>query len=83
MLSVSDSGDGIPPEDLGRVFQRLHQTDRLIIQGIGDAGIGLSLVKALSEAQGGRVWVESEVGVGSTFTILLPLVRQDIQQPST
>lgn len=83
MLSVSDSGDGIPPEDLGRVFQRLHHTDRVIIQGIGDAGIGLSLVKALSEAQGGRVWVESEVGVGSTFTILLPLTSQDIQASST
>jgi signal transduction histidine kinase len=73
MLSVTDHGEGIPVEDLGRVFQRLYRGDRVIIQGLGDGGIGLSLVKALSEALGGRVWVESEVGVGSTFTVLLPL----------
>jgi signal transduction histidine kinase len=75
MLSVTDHGDGIPVEDLGRVFQRLYQGDRVIIQGVGDGGIGLSLVKALSEALGGRVWVESEVGAGSTFTVLLPLME--------
>ncbi len=75
MLSVTDHGEGIPVEDLGRVFQRLYRGDRVIIQGLGDGGIGLSLVKALSEALGGRVWVESEVGVGSTFTVLLPLAR--------
>lgn len=75
MLSVGDSGDGIPPEDLGRVFQRLHHSDRLLISGLGDAGVGLSLVKGLSEALGGRVWVESEEGVGSTFTVLLPLAE--------
>jgi signal transduction histidine kinase len=75
MLSVTDHGEGIPVEDLGRVFQRLYRGDRVIIQGVGDGGIGLSLVKALSEALGGRVWVESEVGAGSTFTVLLPLTE--------
>jgi signal transduction histidine kinase len=73
MLAVRDAGDGIPPEDLGRVFQRLYQADRMMIPGLGDTGVGLSLVKALSEALGGRVWVESDVGAGSTFTVLLPL----------
>lgn len=73
MLSVRDAGEGIPPEDLGRVFQRLYQADRMMIPGLGDTGVGLSLVKALSEALGGRVWVESDVGTGSTFTVLLPL----------
>jgi signal transduction histidine kinase len=58
---------------LGRVFQRLYHADRTIIPGLGDGAVGLSLVKALSEALGGRVWVESEVGKGSTFTVLLPL----------
>lgn len=80
MVSVSDHGEGIPPEDLGRVFQRLYQGDRVIIQGVGDGGIGLSLVKALSEAHGGRVWVESEVGGGSTFTVLLPLAEVSSQE---
>ncbi|MGA9534246.1 MAG: ATP-binding protein [Anaerolineales bacterium] len=73
MLSVRDAGDGIPSEDLGRVFQRLYEADRMMISGLGDTGVGLSLVKALSEALGGRVWVESDVGVGSKFTVLLPL----------
>jgi signal transduction histidine kinase len=73
LLAVRDSGEGIRPEDLGRVFQRMRHPERLSIPGLGDAGIGLSLVKGLSEALNGRVWVESEVGVGSTFTVLLPL----------
>ena len=73
MLSVRDTGEGIPPEDLGRVFQRLYHADRTLIPGLGDGAVGLSLVKGLSEALGGRVWVESEVGQGSTFTVLLPL----------
>ncbi|MDX1600215.1 MAG: ATP-binding protein [Anaerolineales bacterium] len=73
MLSVRDSGEGIPPEELGRVFHRLHPSSQGMIQGLGDGGSGLSVVKGLSEALGGRVWVESEVGVGSTFTVLLPL----------
>lgn len=80
MLSVRDSGEGIRPEELGRVFHRLHPASQGMIQGLGDGGAGLSLVKGLSEALGGRVWVESEVDVGSTFTILLPLERA--QRPS-
>jgi signal transduction histidine kinase len=83
MLSVTDHGEGIPVEDLGRVFQRLYRGDRVIIQGVGDGGIGLSLVKALSEALGGRVWVESEVGAGSTFTVLLPLTEPNAQDLQT
>ena len=72
-LSVTDAGEGIPPEDLGRVFQRVYRADNALIQGVGDHGVGLSLVRTLTEAMGGRVWVESEVGTGSTFTVLLPL----------
>lgn len=73
MLSVQDSGEGIPPEDLGRVFQRLDQANQSMIPGLGEEGVGLTLVKGLSEALGGRVWVESELGQGSTFTVLMPL----------
>jgi signal transduction histidine kinase len=75
MVSVRDSGEGIPPEDLGRVFQRMDPANQSMITGLGEEGVGLTLVKGLSEALGGRVWVESEVDQGSTFTVLLPLAK--------
>lgn len=73
LLQVTDSGEGIPPEDLPRVFSRLYRADNPLIQGVGDTGVGLSIVKSLVEAHGGRIWVDSEVGSGSTFSVLLPL----------
>lgn len=73
LLTFSDAGEGIPTEDLGRVFQPMDQVDTESIQGLGETGIGLSIVKALSEAMGGRVWFDSEVGEGSIFTVLLPV----------
>ncbi|MFP3853916.1 MAG: ATP-binding protein [Anaerolineales bacterium] len=76
LLSVTDSGEGIPAEDLGRVFQRLYPANKSMIPGLGEEGVGLTLVKGLSEALGGRVWVESELGEGSTFTVLLPLAEE-------
>lgn len=73
LLQVTDTGGGIPSEDLPRVFSRLYRADNVLIQGVGDTGVGLSIAKALTEAQGGRIWVETEMGAGSTFSILLPL----------
>ncbi len=72
LIQIADSGGGIPAEDLGRVFSRLYRADNALIQGVGDTGVGLSIAKALTQAQGGRVWVETELGTGSTFSILLP-----------
>ena len=72
LMQVSDTGGGIPPEDLPRVFSRLYRADNVLIQGVGDSGVGLSIAKALTEAHGGRIWVEPEMGVGSTFSVLLP-----------
>jgi signal transduction histidine kinase len=76
LLQVADSGGGIPAEDLPRVFSRLYRADNPIIQGMGDTGVGLSVVKSLVEAQGGRIWVDAEAGVGSTFSVLLPLAGE-------
>jgi signal transduction histidine kinase len=73
MIQVTDSGVGIPAEDLSRVFTRLFRADNVLIQGVGDTGIGLSIAKTLTEAHRGRIWVESEQGVGSTFSVLLPI----------
>ena len=72
-LQVTDTGGGIPSEDIPRVFTRLYRADNVLIQGLGDTGVGLSIAKSLTEAQNGRIWVESEAGVGSTFSVLLPM----------
>jgi len=72
-VSVTDTGGGIAPEDQRRVFQRLYRADNPLIVGLGDTGVGLSIAKALVEAQGGRIWVESKMGVGSAFSFILPL----------
>jgi signal transduction histidine kinase len=73
LIQVTDSGGGIPTEDLPRVFTRLYRADNVLIQGVGDTGVGLSIAKALTEAHHGRIWVESEQGIGSTFSVLLPI----------
>ncbi|MCC7358091.1 MAG: hypothetical protein IT317_01350 [Anaerolineales bacterium] len=73
IISVTDTGGGIAPEDQPRVFSRLYRADAPLIAGLGDNGMGLSIVKALVEGHGGRIWVISEAGVGSTFYVLLPL----------
>jgi signal transduction histidine kinase len=73
LISVRDSGGGIAPEDQSRVFSRKYRADAPLIAGLGDtAGMGLFIAKALTEAQGGRIWLTSEMGQGSTFSVLLP-----------
>jgi signal transduction histidine kinase len=73
LLSVTDTGEGIPKEDLPRVFSRLYRADNPLIEGVGDTGVGLSIAKTLTEALGGRIWVESLRGTGSTYSVLLPV----------
>ena len=73
LIQVADSGGGISADDLPRVFTRLYRADNVLIQGVGDTGVGLSIAKKLTEAQHGRIWVESEQGVGSSFSVLLPI----------
>ncbi|MFT3892461.1 MAG: ATP-binding protein [Anaerolineales bacterium] len=75
LIQVSDTGGGISSEDLPRVFTRLYRADNVLIQGVGDTGVGLSIAKTLTEAQKGRIWVESDQGVGSTFSVLLPISK--------
>jgi signal transduction histidine kinase len=82
LLQVTDTGGGISAEDLPRVFSRLYRADNVLIQGVGDTGVGLSIAKSLTEAQNGRIWVESEPGSGATFSVLLP-VDGDIARTTT
>ncbi|MFH1647761.1 MAG: ATP-binding protein [Chloroflexota bacterium] len=70
--SIADSGPGIPPEHLPRVFDRFYRVDRSRARSTGGSGLGLAIVKQLVEAQGGSVWVTSRVGRGSTFFFYLP-----------
>jgi len=73
IIQVADQGGGIPKEDLPRVFSRLYRADNPLIEGVGDTGVGLSIVKTLVESHQGRIWVDSEMGKGSAFNLLLPL----------
>jgi signal transduction histidine kinase len=72
-VSVSDDGIGIPSRDLPRVFERFFQVETHLTRRYGGMGLGLSVAKAMIELHGGRIWVESEQGRGSTFTFLLPM----------
>jgi len=76
LVSITDTGGGISPQDQNRVFQRLYRADNPLINGLGETGVGLSIAKTLVEANGGRIWVESEMGVGSTFSFILPLASE-------
>lgn len=72
-VSVSDTGKGIPPKDLPKVFDRFYRVDKSRTRASGGTGLGLSVVKQLVEAHGGRVWAESELDRGSTFHFTLPI----------
>ena len=78
MIQVTDSGGGIPEDDMPRVFTRLFRADNVLIQGVGDTGVGLSIAKTLTEAQNGRIWVESQAGAGATFSVLIPAVPDTV-----
>jgi signal transduction histidine kinase len=75
-LEVEDTGIGIRPEDLGRLFVEFQQLDAGVAKQHEGTGLGLALTKRLVEAQGGRVGVRSEPGHGSVFFAILPRVSR-------
>ncbi len=75
IISVSDNGPGIPPEDQPQLFTRFYRVDNAMTRKTQGAGLGLYLSKAIIEAHGGRIWVESDGRSGSTFSFSLPRMR--------
>ncbi len=73
VYKVADTGIGIPPDKLETVFAEFKQTDATIASEYGGTGLGLSISKKFVEMHGGRIWVESELGRGSTFIFEIPL----------
>jgi signal transduction histidine kinase len=77
VIKVSDSGKGIPQEDLKLIFERFTQSDQSSMKRYSGSGLGLAVVRELVEMMDGTIEVDSELKVGSTFTITIPLTDKD------
>ena len=73
-VAVRDTGPGIGPSDQAKIFEEFQQADNAVTQKKGGTGLGLSISRRIVEMHGGRLWVESELGCGSTFLFTLPIV---------
>ena len=72
-VSVVDTGPGIPAHERTRIFEQFHQVDDSNTKAKGGTGLGLAIAKQIVEMHGGRIWVDSTVGEGSTFRMELPM----------
>lgn len=77
VISVSDTGIGIAPEDVNHIFQKFYRVDNSDTREIGGTGLGLYITKSKVEDMGGRIWVDSKLGKGSTFFISLPRITSE------
>ena len=85
-IIVSDTGTGIPPEDVPRIFERFYRADKGRERARGHSGLGLAIVKEIVEAHGGQVTVQSSIGVGTTFQLTVPRaagLTTEAEEPST
>ena len=76
LISVTDTGIGIPPDEIGHVFERFRRVRSGAAQSIPGTGLGLTIVKQIVEMHGGKIWVESAVGHGSSFHFTIPLTPE-------
>jgi signal transduction histidine kinase len=79
--AVADTGIGIPPDQIDAVFAEFRQVDATITRQFGGTGLGLSITKKFVEMHGGRLWVESELGKGSTFYFTIPMRMEQVRTP--
>lgn len=77
VISVSDTGMGIPPEDVPHLFQKFYRIDNSDTREIGGTGLGLFICRRLAEANNGKIWVESAYGKGSTFYVQFPRISHE------
>jgi GAF domain-containing protein/anti-sigma regulatory factor (Ser/Thr protein kinase) len=82
-VSVTDTGPGIPEQERTRIFDQFHQVDSSLTKAKGGTGLGLAIAKQIVEMHGGRIWVESMVGKGSTFQMELPTRAKPISLVAT
>jgi signal transduction histidine kinase/GGDEF domain-containing protein len=80
-VSVKDTGIGIPEDQLEKIFEKFHQVEGSLHRSVSGTGLGLAITKGLVEAHQGKIWVESEVGKGSTFTFTLLISEGERRDP--
>ncbi len=81
IITVSDTGIGIPSDKLESIFQSFEQGEGSTARKYGGTGLGLAVTKQLVELHGGRIWVQSQVGVGSSFSFTLPVSEKSVADP--
>ena len=74
LFTVTDSGEGIPAEELPLIFERFHRVDKSRHADSNQSGLGLAIARAIVEAHGGKIWAESTAGIGTTISFEIPLV---------
>jgi signal transduction histidine kinase len=77
ILRITDNGPGVPPADQPHIFEKFYRASN-VPKGVGGSGLGLAIVKSIVDSHQGRIWVESLLGQGSTFTVVLPLTQKTI-----
>jgi len=77
IIRISDNGPGVPPADQPHIFEKFYRASN-VPKGVGGSGLGLAIVKSIVDSHQGRIWVESLLGRGSTFTVVLPLSQKTI-----
>jgi signal transduction histidine kinase len=82
VVEISDTGPGIPPEDIELIFEKFHRSGDHLTNATAGTGLGLAIARQIVEHYGGRIWASSEPGKGSIFTFTLPLYRGDMQARS-
>jgi signal transduction histidine kinase len=81
-VAVRDTGPGIARSDQGKIFDEFQQADNAATKRKGGTGLGLSIAKRIIGMHGGRIWVESDVGKGSTFAFTIPVkVERQVSEP--